>query len=329
MAPCTITDSDPMEKEGCIATSVEEINACLQSGQNAVLNQDIAVDSSDCNGNGVINVTGLNNVGIYGCGHRIYRTSGQAQCSLLYGNGTKGFFSDGVTWEEVPGPEVPELGTYDHMLHFINACDVCFVNSEVAHSWGYALYTNGVDGFKFKNSIMRDAGLLGLYIGHSQNATTDFLVCNSTFTCNTTNALAILGGDGGCVENNFFDDNHKLGVFPVAPQFGNGFTGGGQVYLAQVNDLKFENNCIQNGFCSNCVTAGIFQNPVTGLELGIPNQGVTVTNTTIDNNKIINNTAYGTHLNSNSSLDATTQFCGNTITGNGVDIAVPAANYKP
>jgi len=69
---------------------------------------------------------------------------------------------------------------------------------------------------------------------------------------------------------------------------------------------------------------------VTGLELGLPNQGTTVFNTSIENNTIINNTAWGAHLNANATLDNTTLFCNNTITGNGNDLGgIPAANYKP
>ena len=316
--------------EGCLANNIKQVRECLNSGVNAVLNQNIVVDESDCDGQGVLDVSNADGLGVYGQGFGIVRTGGQLQCSLIYGNDVNDFTLQDVTLEEVPGPDVPPLDTYKRMLHFIGGSQICMQNVEVAHSWDYAIYLNGVAGFKFKNSVLRDSGALGLYVGHTQgNPTTDVEICNNTFDCNTTNALALLGADGVLVENNLFNDNHKLGIFPVAPQFGTGFTGGGQVYIASANDVQFLNNTIQNGSCSNCVTAGIFPNPVTGLELGLPGQGTTVTNTLVDGNTITNNTAWGAHLNSNSTLDNTTQFCNNTITGNGTDIGIPAANYKP
>jgi len=133
------------------------------------------------------------------------------------------------------------------------------------------------------------------------------------------------------IENNDFDDNHKIGVFPVNPQFGTGFTGGGQVYLAQGDDILFANNSVTNGFCTNCVTAGNLNNPVTGLEIGLPNQA-SITNLCVTGNTITNNTAYGIRLNSSSTLDGTTLIKNdNTVTGNGgfVQIDVPAANIQP
>ncbi len=316
---------------GCFASSIEEVRQCLESGNNAILTQDITVDNNDCDGYAVLNLNGISGVGIYGQGFRILRTGGQAQCSLVRGNGTtNGFFSDNVVWEEVPGPEVPGVNTYRHMIHFVNSSDICFTGSEVAHSWGYAIYMNGVDSFKFTSSILHNSGGLGLYIGHTTNPTTNYEISNNSFYNNTTNALAILGGTNGLVDNNIFDNNHLLGIFPVAPQYGTGYTGGGQVYIAMANGLDFVNNTIQNGSCSNCVTAGIFVNPVTGLELGLPNQGLTITNTMIDNNTIVNNTAWGVHLNANATLNNTTQFCNNTITGNGVQLGgLSGAIYKP
>lgn len=330
MLACTISDSNPMEKEGCIATSIQEIRACLNSGQNAILNQDIFVNGNDCDGPAVLDLSNLSNVSIIGCGNTIKRTSGQEDCSLVFGNqNTKNIAFDGVTFCETPGPDVPPLDTFPRMLHFVNSCDICFVNSTVEHSWDYAIYANGVDGFKFKNSAMNNAGALGLYLGNPNNPSTDFEICNSSFDCNTTNALALLGANNGCVENNTFTDNHKLGIFATVPPFPAGFTGGGQVYIAEVNNVKFNNNCIQDGFCSNCVTSGMLANPVTGLEIGRPNQA-SVFGFTANNNKIVNNTGYGIRLNTGSVLDGTTLICDTSlVTGNGVNLAIPAANTKP
>lgn len=317
----------PQVIEGCLANNIEQVRECLDSGQNAILNQDIVVDASDCDGLGVLDVSNADGLGIYGQGYQILRTSGQQQCSLIYGNGVNDFTLQDVTLEEVPGPDVPALNTYKHMIHFIGGSDICMQNVEVAHSWGYAIYTNGVEGYKFKNSILRDSGVLGLYIGHTQgNPTTDVEICNNTFDCNTTNAIAVLGGDGVLIDNNLFNDNHKLGVFLVNPQFGTGYTGGGQVYLAEGNNITFTNNTIQNGACTNCVTAGAFVQPVAGIEVGLPNQGVTVTNSLIEFNTIQNNTAWSMHTNVGSPLDLSTIIRNNTVDG---PVSVSGADYTP
>jgi len=176
---------------GCLASTMEEVRQCLESGENAILSQDITVDNSDCDGYAVLNLNGISSVGIYGQGFRIYRTAGQGQCSLVRGNATTtDFFSNDVVWEETPGPEIPQLNTYPHMFHFVNSSDISFTDSEVAHSWGYAIYANGVDNFTFNSSTLRSSGALGLYIGHTSNPTTNYEIRNNVFIDNTTNVIS-------------------------------------------------------------------------------------------------------------------------------------------
>ena len=322
----SITDVDK-----CFVSSIEEIRQCLSLGEVPALTQNITVDENDCDGQGVLDLTGADNLGICGQGFGIFRESGQVLCSLVYGNNVNNFFFDDIRLEETPGPDVPELGTYPHMIRLNNSQAICMQGVEVAHSWGYAVFLNGVEGFKFQSGTVRDSGVLGLYVGNGNNISTDVQIRDSEFFCNTTNALAVRGADNVIIDNNNFDDNHKLGVFPVNPQFGTGYTGGGQVYLAEGNDILFSNNTVTNGFCSNCVSAGILNNPVTGLELGLPNQA-SVTNLCVQGNTITNNTAYGIRLNSSSTLDSASLIKNdNVVTGNGanVQISVPAANIQP
>jgi len=91
----------------------------------------------------------------------------------VYGDNTNNFFFDNVTLEEEPGPDVPERNLYPDMIRFNNSSGICMQGVEVAHSWDYAIYLNGVAGFKFKNSILRDSGVLGLYVGHSNNPSSE------------------------------------------------------------------------------------------------------------------------------------------------------------
>jgi len=321
--PQSVVDLSP----GCPAANIEQVRMCFDMGVPASLTSNIILDASDCDGNAVLDISGTSDLGIFGNGFNITRLSGQANCSIIRGTNTQGFFLDNVEIGETPGPEVPALGTYAHMLHFINSSDICIRDSEIFHSWGYAVYNNGVEGFKFEDNLLRDSGALGLYIGHTLgNPTNNAVVTGNDFISNSTNAVAVLGGTNVLIDDNLFVDNHTIGVFPVAPQFGTGFTGGGQVYLAEGDAITFTNNEIRDGFCTNCVTAGILQNPVTGLEVGLPNQA-SITNTLIENNSITNNSAFGLRLNSGSILDAATQARNNLITGNFNDVSFPAANF--
>jgi hypothetical protein len=308
---------------GVPVSTLSALRVALESGNSALLMQDIDVAASDAVGAGVINVSGLSNVGIYGQGYSITRSTGQSSASLIYGANTNNFFLDNVVLQEVPGPDVPALGTYKHMLWFINSSEITLQDVEVAHSYGYAIYANGVNGFTFDNSLLRDSGVLGLYIGHGDNPSTNVTISNNDFLRNTTNGLAIWGADGVVVDNNIFDNNHIIGVFPTAARFGDTYTGGGQVYLAQGTNIDFTNNTIQNGVCTNCyVHNGPLRTGVTGLEFGLPNRGLTVTNTLVEGNTIRDNDAWGMHINSGASLDASTVILDNIVENNGGGVSV-------
>ena len=322
MIGCEVKDT---VVEGCLVNNIQQLRECLAANENAILNQDITVGASDCDGNGVIDISNSDGLGIYGQGYRIFREGGQAQCSLIYGNGVSDFTIQDVLLEETPGPDVPPLSTYDNMLYFINSTNVCLENVEVAHSWGYAIYNRGGDGFKFNNSTLRDSGILGLYIGEENNPATNATITNSTFDCNSTNAIAIRGVDGLLIDNNLINDNHKLGIFPIP----GGFTGGGQVFLFNGTNMVLSNNTIQNGFCQNCVNSGVIANPVVGIEIGA--SGLTVTNTLIENNNILNNTSLAMRKNTNAILNLTTVIRNNTLSGNGFNdaVSVAGADYTP
>lgn len=301
--------------EGCEAGTIEEVRECIADGEAVILTNDIPIDAGDCEGEAVLDLSNTDGVTIEGQGFSFVRDSGADQCSLIYGQNTKNPTFNNVGFIETQGPEVPTAHQYPKMLHFVGGCEVCFDNVEVAHAWDYALYTNGVDGFKFKNSTLRDSGALGLYIGHTQGAandpTTDVEVCDNIFLRNTTNGLAVLGGNVVSIEDNIFCENHLIGIFPTVPPAPAGFTGGGQLYIAAGDQISVCNNTLKDGACPNCLGG------VHGIEMGIFNGGATVTNATVKGNTLTNHTGAGIYSNQGATIGTDTTFQGNTSTGNG------------
>jgi hypothetical protein len=173
------------------------------------------------------------------------------------------------------------------MLWMRDARNISLQHVTVRYSKGYAIYVQGTDGFSFLDSTLERSGVLGLYIGHEDDASSRVRVERSLFRDNSTNALALLGVDGRrqktLIADNVFERNHALGQWPVAPRYGTGLTGGGQVYLARAEGVRFENNRVVDGFCANCFWHGRLGSGVTGVELGIPGRS-TVKDITISDN---------------------------------------------
>ena len=145
------------------------------------------------------------------------------------------------------------------MVHIRNAADVRLERVTVAHSKGYAVWVQNTDGFEFDTGQVINAGVLGLYVGHTRSQpTTRLVIKDSVFRDNQTNALALLGvtateGFRNRVTGNTFEHNHRRGQWKVAPRYGDTFTGGGQVYLADAQGVDFHDNRIAHGYCNNCL----------------------------------------------------------------------------
>ena len=274
-----------------------------------------------------MHLAGTSGLVIEGNGRRLLRTSGQRHCSLIDIVGGSNITVRNWTLDDDINTVPCQLADRcPRMLHIRNASSVVFDNVTVQNGKGYTIYANRVNGFEFINSRLINSGVLGLYIGHSNTASTNIRVENSTFVDNQTNALALLGVVGNNpsvnrVVNNRFLRNHRLGQFQVAPQFGTGFTGGGQVYIAQASGVTFENNLIRDGYCSNCFVQNRARSGVTGLELGIPRQA-TVSSVSVRNNTIENHDGFGIHSNANSVLPASVVVQGNSAQNNTLGITV-------
>ena len=126
------------------------------------------------------------------------------------------------------------------------------------------------------------------------------------------------------VENNVFIRNHRRGQWAVAPKYGSGFTGGGQLYVAQANNVTVNNNTVVDGYCDNCYVQRTYRSGVTGIELGIPNKS-TVSNVAITNNSIINHDAIGISVNSNSTVNSSVRIANNSILNNTKGLSVQNA----
>jgi hypothetical protein len=186
-----------------------------------------------------------------------------------------------------------------------------------------------VNGFNFLNSSLTNSGVLGLYVGHNDKASTNVRIQHSTFNDNQTNALALLGVTGSSVNdnivsNNIFRRNHWRGQWAVAARFGTGLTGGGQMYIAQASGLTIRDNLIEDGYCENCFIQSRMGSGVSGIELAKPGRN-SVSNTLITNNIVNNHDAWGIFVNQGSSLDSSVVISNNILSNNTVGLGSASA----
>jgi len=211
------------------------------------------------------------------------------------------------------------------MILIQKSSDVFMNRTKISNSKGYSVYVRATKGFSFIESELSKAGILGMYIGHDNHQpSTGLRVLRSYFHDNSSNALAVQGVTReiqNIVQGNVFERNHLYGRWPVAPRFGTGMTGGGQVYLANVDNMEFTKNIIKNGRCLNCIDKSNKEiKNVTGLELsGVYGKEIRVRNLLITENEISDNDAYGIAQNENSTLDASTVIHNNDVYDNGKD----------
>jgi len=290
----TTTNVTP-RSDSCVADSLSTLSRCIQQANNfdhLTITTNLSCSGNQCcpNGNPLINLNGVTNLEIDGSGTTFFRRSGHRNCRLIDIDN-----SSGITlrnWaldddESVPGCD---LGECPSLMFVSDSSNINLDRIEVLHGKAYAVYVRAVDGFTFNESVMHNAGIVGLYLGHSNQFSSNIRVTNSTFTDNQTNALALLGVAGSglnIVENNTFLRNHRHGKFRTTARFASGFTPGGQLYVAQARNVAVRNNQIHDGYCDNCVTSPQARSGVSGIEVGIPNLQ-TVFNATIENNLITN-----------------------------------------
>ncbi|MFT6642322.1 MAG: hypothetical protein ACJAUZ_003327, partial [Flavobacteriaceae bacterium] len=106
---------------------------------------------------------------------------------------------------------------------------------------------------------------------------------------------------------------------------GTGFTGGGQVYIAQASGLTVSDNLIEDGYCENCFIQQRMGSGVSGIELAIPGRN-SVTNTLITNNVVNNHDAWGIFVNQGSSLGGSVVISNNQLRNNTVGVKPGSAS---
>jgi hypothetical protein len=318
----------------CVASNVSSLLSCVRNAnayEQIDFQNSIQCTNNCCpSGGALLKLHGVHNLQIVGHGHRLMRSSNQRQCSLLDIENASNIQIASLTLDDdqsVAGCQVNDR--CPRMLHIKRSSNIAFNDTHIKHGKGYTVYVQEVNGFKFEHSSLENSGVLGMYIGHTGNASRNIQIQHSLFADNQTNGLALLGVTGSWVgenrvENNVFIRNHRRGQWSVAPQYGSGFTGGGQLYVAQANNVTVNNNTLLDGYCDNCYVQRTFRSGVTGIELGIPNKA-TVSNVEISNNRVINHDAKGISVNNNSAVNASVRIANNTILNNTKGLSVQNA----
>ena len=322
----------------CVVRSLSDLSACVDSAQGITrinVQSDLSCSGSSCcpTGGALLRFDATNSLTIEGNGFRLLRQSGQRQCSLLDVTNSTDFTIR--NWRLDDDSRVAPCVVADkcpRMVHIRNSRDVLLEQVSVSHGKSYTIYVQQVNGFGFINSRLQNSGVLGLYVGHSGKASTNVRIENSTFLDNQTNAVALLGVTGDSVatntiSNNVFKRNHWRGQWPVAPRYGSGFTGGGQVYIAEASGVTIRGNTIADGYCENCFVQQTYGSGVSGIEIAKPGQK-SVRNLLITGNTIQNHDAWGIFVNQGSTVDGSVVVSNNRLLQNKVALKVSGAKVS-
>lgn len=273
---------------GCAASTLAQLQECIKSDTQVSIANDIAVSGCPTR----ILVNNVNNLTLNGNGFTITRTAGQQDCTLLNIVNSSNVEINQLAFNDNPNVAPCAVGDKcARMIEVTDSSNVAFIKSSIKYAKSYTIYTTRVNGFKFIESELSDAGILGLYIGHGDNPSSNVVISNSVFRRNATNAVAVLGGTEVEISNNIFDNNHREGRWPVSAQYGEGFTGGGQLYLARGSNVQVTGNTFENGRCDNC------KGGVHAIELSEPNRSTSLFDITISGNEIAAHTGSNIYTN--------------------------------
>ena len=252
----------------CSATDAPSLSACVaQSNVVVELLNDIEIASGGCPT--IMLIQNRNNVTVNGNGHYVKRTNQSEiyNCSLV-----DIINSDNITLNDIrldddeTVPSCP-VGACSRMVHIRNGSDnISFYNTDILNGKDYVVYINGGSNFTMEDSKIINSGIIGLYVG---GGVTNALIMNNVITDTEVNGIAVLDASNVVIKNNYFENNHRNGKFAVAPQFGDGFTGGGQVYIAEGSNIDFFANTVINGGQTCPVNC---RGGVHGVEISVPNQ---------------------------------------------------------
>ena len=318
--------SQPINAGDCVVRSIANLNSCVNAAagfSRINIQNDLACTGSACcpSGGALLELNNVSNLSIEGNGHRLLRQDGQRQCSLVdVQNSSRLAINNWKLDDDSRDAACVVNDRCPRMLHIRNSSNITLNGISVSNSKGYAIYVQRVNGFSFDNSELRNSGVLGLYIGHESDSSTNISVRNSTFLDNQTNALALLGVTGSSagtnvVSNNVFRRNHWRGQWPVAARFGTGFTGGGQIYVARATGVTISGNTVADGRCVNCFVRSDGGTGISGIEIAKPGEN-SVSNVRITNNTISNNDSWGIFVNEGSSVNSSVVISNNRLIGN-------------
>ena len=308
--------------DNCIARDTQGLLACVRNAnayRRIDFANDIQCDGNCCpNGGALLRFDNVQNLEVAGHGHRLLRSAGQRQCGLLDITNAANLQINGLRLDDdqqVSGCQVGD--NCPRMVHIKSSSAISFTDSHISNGKGYAFYVQGTNGFRFERSSLHNSGVLGMYIGHGNDASSNVQILQSTFSDNQTNGLALLGVTGqsitsNLVAENLFVRNHRKGQFAVEPRYGSGFTGGGQLYIAEASDVTVRNNIVKDGYCDNCFVQRRNRSGVSGIELGRPNQR-SLSNVEVSNNTMLNLDGFGISQNANSSLTQNVSILNNVL----------------
>jgi len=254
-----------------------------------------------------IHLQGIDRKVLDGAGHTIVRRAGQALCSAIWSQHVTNVLIRNLLLDEDRGVPPCELSVKNcaPTLRIDNSQNVRVSGARIYAGKGYVVRVWNSDGFVLVNSVVADAGIIGLYVGHFKlGPTRNVVIANNIFAHSRTNAVALQGVTGvtsapALVLGNTFTNNHWHGLWPVAGQDA-GITTGGQLLVAAGENIRIVGNVIADGRCENC-------NPprgVTAIELsetGVAPDGVA--GIAIDHNQFLNGADKAIYQNPRSRLE--------------------------
>jgi hypothetical protein len=256
----------------------------------------------------LIHWQGLRDKVLDGHGHTIHRLSAQAQCPTIWLQDVKDVLVKDLQLDENLDSPACELTDKNcaPTIRVDTSNHVGIHNTQIYSGKGYVVRVWKTDGFAISDSVISESGIIGLYVGHFlYGASRNLSIVNNVIARSRTNGIALQGvvgedGEPVLVMGNTLNQNHWHGLWPVqgVPR---GITPGGQIFLANGENVRITENVIANGRCENCNPP----RPLTAIELSQANMNVKksgVSNVLIDHNQLLNGSGMSIYQNPSSLL---------------------------
>ncbi len=245
----------------CQISDITSLHDCFRQAsvyERFEFTQDVScADERSCcpaGARGLMTLVGLSGRSIDGHGHVLKRMAGQKTCPALFIQQASDIAVQKLTFDEDAATPPCELAEHDcpSTLDIATAHDVSLDGIAVRSGKGYVVRIWAVRGLTMRRSEIRDAGIIGLYVGHYlYGASGNITIEDSRFLRSRANGVAIQGGDDVVLKDNLFVDNHWHGLWPV-PNIPGGITPGGQLLIAQGSRIMVAGNVFRGVDCGNC-----------------------------------------------------------------------------